>query len=415
MKASKHRVWWIAMAVCIMVGLVVVAAGCGGEEATTSTSAAGGVATTSAGATPTGDPVIIGFAAGLTGDAAAGDIPLLEGLEYTVDQMNKSGGIAGHPVKLIVKDMKSDVALGATVANQLIDEGAQIMVGPCFPGFAAGVIQSSAARGVTVLGGDSTQPEYTKIGGAQAYLAAFGDNVQAAAIGEYALAKGYKTAYTLVSPDLSYTAMLPVFFKDVFEKGGGKVIGTDNFTLGQPDFSAQVTKIAGLNPQPDVLYFPMFPPDIGTMLTQLRAAGVTTPVMGADGFDMQALIDLAGAAAEGVVFSTHGFPNPGSPVEAWVNGYTTWKGKAPESSALGGVGCDVVDIVKAAVEAAGSMDPKAIGQALATLENVKVVTGTITYKGTDGVPLKTVSIVTVKDGKFAFVEERIPTYVPAAQ
>jgi branched-chain amino acid transport system substrate-binding protein len=159
----------------------------------------------------------------------------------------------------------------------------------------------------------------------------------------------------------------------------------------------------------------MFPPDIGTMLTQLRAAGVTTPVLGADGFDMQALIDLAGPAAEGVVFSTHGFPNAGSPVEAWANGYNQWKGKAPESSALGGIGCDIVYIVKAAVEAAGSLDPKAIGAALAGLENVKVVTGSITYKGTDGVPLKTVSIVTVKDGKFTFVEERIPAYVPAGQ
>jgi branched-chain amino acid transport system substrate-binding protein len=445
-KASRYGVWWIALAICIVVSLVVVAAGCGGA-ATASTTTGGGTATTAAGtattaaapgttaastattaaptettaagtattaaAAPTGDPVVIGFAAGLTGDASAGDVPLLQGLEYTVDQLNKAGGIAGHPVKLITKDTKSDVALGATVANQLIDEGAQIMVGPCFPGFAAGVIQASAARGVTTLGGDSTQPEYTKVGGAQAYLAAFGDNVQAAAIAEYALEKGYKTAYTLVSPDLSYTAMLPVFFKDVFEKGGGTVVGTDNFTIGQPDFSSQVTKIAGLNPQPDVLYFPMFPPDIGTMLTQLRAAGVKTPVMGADGFDMQALIDLAGPSAEGVVFSTHGFPNPGSPVESWVKGYTAWKGKAPESSALGGVGCDVVYIVKAAVEAAGSLDPKAIGAALANLENVKVVTGTVTYKGTTGVPLKTVSIVTVKDGKFAFVEERIPKFVPS--
>ena len=44
------------------------------------------------------------------------------------------------------------------------------------------------------------------------------------------------------------------------------------------------------------------------------------------------------------------------------------------------------------------------------------MTGTITYKGTDGVPLKTVTIVTVKNGKFAFVKEQfIPAYIPAAQ
>ncbi len=410
MKAHAHKHWLRVVACCAALTLVALAAGCGGggTSETTATTAAGGGGTS-------GDPVVIGFAAGLTGDAAAGDIPMLEGLEYTIEQMNKAGGIAGHPVELKIKDMKSDVALGSTVATQLIDEGAQIMVGPCFPGFAAGVIQASAAANVTTLGGVSTQPEYTTVGGAQAYLAAFGDNVQAAAMAEYALKQGYKTVYTLSSPDLSYTDMLPKFFVEVFEKGGGKEIGTDVFSIGQPDFSAQVTKIAGLNPKPDCLYLPMFPPDISVMLTQLRAAGVTTPVMGPDGFDMQALVDLAGADAEGVVFSTHGFPTPGSRVEEWVKGYTEWKGKAPESSALGGVGCDIVYIVKAAVEAAGSLDPKAIGDALANLENVQVVTGTITYKGTTGVPMKTVSIVTVKDGKFTFVEERIPEFVPTGQ
>ena len=407
MKARKHTTWWLVIALCVAMVLVALAAvGCGGGEGseTTTSSIEGGTS---------GDPVVIGFAGGLTGDAAVGDVPALQGMEYAVKVLNESGGIAGHPVKVIAKDMKSDVALGATVANQLIDEGAQIIVGPAFPGFAAGVIQAATAAGVTVLGGTSTQPEYTTIGGAKAYLVAFGDNVQAAAVAEYALSKGYKTVYTVASPDLSYTAMLPVFFTEAFEKGGGKSIGTDNFTIGQPDFSAQVTKIAGLDPQPDCVYVPMFPPDVGIFLKQLRAAGVTAPVLGADGFDIQALLDLAGPDAEGVAFSTHGFPNPGSAVEQWVKGYTEWKGSAPESSALGGLGADCIYVVKAAVEAAGSLDPKAIGEALANLENIKVVTGTITYKGTDGVPLKTVSIVTVKDGKFAFVEERIPEFVPA--
>jgi branched-chain amino acid transport system substrate-binding protein len=399
-KSQRHRSWWAAVAVCAALALLALATvGCGGGGSDTASE----------------DPVVIGFAAGLVGDAAAGDVPALQGMEYTVKLLNDAGGIAGHPVKLIVKDMKSDVALGATVANQLIDEGAQILIGPAFPGFAAGVIQSAAAAGITVLGGTSTQPEYTKVGGAKAYLVAFGDNVQAAATAEWALKQGLKTVYTVASPDLSYTAMLPVFFAQVFEKGGGKEVGTDNFTIGQPDFSAQVTKIAGLDPQPDCIYVPMFPPDIGIFLKQLRAAGVTSQVIGADGYDIQALLDLAGKDAEGVVFSTHGFPTPGTRVGDWVKGYTEWKGKAPESSALGGLGCDNIYVVKAAVEAAGSLDPKAIGDALANLENVQVTTGVLTYKGTDGVPLKTVTIATVKDGKFAFVEELIPKYVPPAQ
>jgi branched-chain amino acid transport system substrate-binding protein len=408
--------------VCLLVGtLVLFAAACGGT-ATTTTTAGGGTATTAAtggttgstAAAATGEPLIIGAAVGLTGDAASGDVPLSSAMQYSVDELNKAGGIAGHPVKLIIKDMKSDPALGATVANELLGEGVQIMVGPAFPGMAVGVIQAAATKNVTVLGGVSTQPEYVKVGGAKAYLVAFGDNVQAAAMGEYAVKLGYKTVYTLVSPDLSYTAKLPVFFDEVFVKGGGKEIGTDTFSIGQQDYSAQVTKIAGLNPKPDCIYTGMFTPDIGIFLKQLRAAGVTTPVLGSDGDDQQALIDFAGKDAEGLAFTTHGFASPGSVLEKYVAGYTTWnKGKAPEANAFAGLGGDCIDIIKAAVEAAGSIDPKAISDALASIENLPVVTGTISYKGTDGVPLKTVTIAAVENGKFVLKEQLIPSFIPA--
>jgi branched-chain amino acid transport system substrate-binding protein len=402
----------LPIVVCLLaLTLLLLTVGCGGGAATTTTASNATGSTTAA---ATGDPLVIGAAVGLTGDAASGDVPLSSAMQYSVDELNKAGGIAGHPVKLIIKDMKSDPALGATVANELLADGAQIMVGPAFPGMAVGVIQAGATKNVTVLGGVSTQPEYVKVGGYKAYLVAFGDNVQAAAMAEYALKLGYKTVYTLASPDLSYTAKLPVFFNDVFAKGGGKEIGTDTFSIGQQDFSAQVTKIAGLNPKPDCIYTGMFTPDVGIFLKQLRAAGVTTPVLGSDGDDQQALIDFAGKDAEGLAFTTHGFASPGSALETYVAGYTAWNGgKAPEANAFAGLGGDCVAIIKAAVEAAGSIDPKAIGDALANIENLPVITGTISYKGTDGVPLKTVSIAAVENGAFVLKAQFIPSYIPA--
>jgi len=398
--------------VCLLaLTLLLLTVGCGGGEATTTTASNTTGSTTAA---ATGDPLIIGAAVGLTGDAASGDVPLSSAMQYSVDELNKAGGIAGHPVKLIIKDMKSDPALGATVANELLAAGAQIMVGPAFPGMAVGVIQAGATKNVTVLGGVSTQPEYVKVGGFKAYLVAFGDNVQAAAMAEYAIKQGYKTVYTLVSPDLSYTAKLPVFFNDVFAKGGGKEIGTDTFSIGQQDFSAQVTKIAGLNPKPDCIYTGMFTPDVGIFLKQLRAAGVTAPVLGSDGDDQQALIDFAGKDAEGLTFTTHGFASPGSVLEKYVAGYTAWNGgKAPEANAFAGLGGDCIAVIKAAVEAAGSIDPKAISDALANIENLPVITGTISYKGTDGVPMKTVSIAAVENGVFVLKAQFIPAYIPA--
>ncbi len=153
------------------------------------------------------EKIVIGAALGLVGDAAPGDVPASEAMKYEVAQINEAGGIDGRQVELIVKDMKSDPALGGTVTQELLDAGAQVIIAPAFPGMGAGVVQTAAKAGVPVLSATSTQPEYVVVGGSKAYLVAFGDNVQAAASAEYALGQGFKTAYTLTSPDLSYTEL----------------------------------------------------------------------------------------------------------------------------------------------------------------------------------------------------------------
>jgi branched-chain amino acid transport system substrate-binding protein len=399
----------IAMVVTVsllaFVFLSVAATGCGGSA--TSTTAGGSTTTGTAG----GGELVVGAALGLVGDAAPGDVPAADAMSYAVDELNKAGGVAGYTVKLVIKDMKSDPALGATVAKELLDAGAAVIVGPAFPGMGAGVVQTAAQAGVPVLCGTSTQPEYVVIGGAKAYLVAFGDNVQAAAAAEYALKQGYKTVYTLTSPDLSYTARLPEFFTETFENGGGTSVGNDNFSIGQQDFAAQVTKIAALNPAPDCIYTGMFPPDLGVFVKQLRAAGVKSVLIGADGVDQQAFIDFAGKDAEGVVFSTHGFPTEGSKFQAFVEGMTA-AGKTPDAPALGSLGGDIIDVIKAAVEKAGSIEPAALAKALEELENVPVINGTITYKGTNGVPQKTVFIAGIEDGKFVLEDQFIPAFIP---
>jgi branched-chain amino acid transport system substrate-binding protein len=390
----------LTIVVLLVVAAALGAVGCGGSDGDTSSESS------------PGGKIIIGAALGMVGDAAPGDVPASEAMEYQVDAINKAGGVDGKQIELIIKDMKSDPALGGTVTQELLDAGAQVIIAPAFPGMGAGVVQTAAKAGVPVLSATSTQPEYVVVGGSKAYLVAFGDNVQAAASAEYALEQGFKTAYTLTSPDLSYTERLPEFFSDAFAHGGGKTIGDGSFTIGQQDFAAQVTKIQALDPQPDVIYTGMFPPDTGVFVRQLRAAGVKAPLYGADGCDQPALIELAGKDANGIVFTTHGYATPGSAFEEFMTGFTEFQGKAPEAPALAALGGDTIEIVKAAVMAAGSTDPEAVSEALANLKDVPVVTGNITYAGTEGIPSKTVAIVEIEDGEFVFKESITPSYIP---
>jgi branched-chain amino acid transport system substrate-binding protein len=359
-----------------------------------------------------GEPIVVGFAAGLAGEAANGDVPASEAMEYYAQVLNESGGIAGRPIKLIIKNMQSDTAVGAQVTQELLDEGAVVIVGPAFPGLAAGAIGVAAEAGVPVISGVATQPEYAVIGGAPAYLAAFGDNVQAAAVAEYALKQGFKTVVTITSPEITYTSNTPEWFVETFEKGGGKRISNINYSIGQEDFSPQVTEIANLQPQPDVIYTAMFMPDIGVFVKQLRDAGVTAPVYGPDGFDSVELLKFAGEALDGTVFSTHGYAVPGSKFAEFIEGLNKHLGRPTEAPGLATLGADALLIIKAAIEAAGSTEPEDIAAALAELEDVELITGRITYKGNNGVPLKTVTVVGVENGQFVFKDAYVPSYIP---
>ena len=326
--------------------------------------------------------------------------------------MNAAGGIAGHQIKIVQKDMKSDPALSVPITEEVLGAGAQVIIGPAFPGDAAGVVQTAAKKGVPVICMCSSTPGNTTSGGTKAYIAAFGDNEQSAASAEYALKQGAKTAYVLGSPDSEYTDGCAKYFADAFEHGGGKVVGTDTFSIGQQDFAAQVTKLAAVSPAPDVVYTSMMVPDLGIFMKALRTAGVKSLAIGNDGVDIQALIEFGGDSVEGMIGTTHGFPTPGSAFATFQEQLTKFLGHPSEAPALASLAGDTMAVIKYAVEKAGSLDPKAIGQAIDQAENVEGINGSITYKGTTGIPVKPVYVITVKNGKFELLEKASPSYVP---
>ena len=233
-----------------------------------------------------------------------------------------------------------------------------------------------------------------------------GDNVQATVSAEWAWGQGMKSGYILYSPDTQYTTM-PLYFAEVFEKLGGTMLGQDTYSIGQQDFSAIVTRIASLPEQPDVIMTSAYEPDFPSFLKALRAAGVTSQVIGSDGIDSPTTLSL-GDAAEGLVFTTAGHAAPGSALEAFNKTYEEVIGH-PSETVFNAVGYDLIKVVEAAQLAAGSTDPKALRDAMANLENVQGVTSTITYKGTDGMPVRQVSLIRVKAGGRELVGQPSPT------
>lgn len=358
------------------------------------------------------DTLVIGAAVALTGGLAYSDVPASKGMELAVDEINAAGGIGGKiKIELRTKDVRSDPAQAAVAAQELIDDGIDVLVTPCDadPSIGAGQIAQSA--GVPAFSTCASSPTLTVAVGDHMFLNFPGDNVQSAVSATYAIDQGYKTAYILVSPDTAYT-QLPYYFKEAFEKLGGTVIAEDSYSMGQQDFSAQVTKIQGLDPRPDVIMTAAYEPDFPAFIKQLRAAGLDIPVIGSDGIDSPTTFAL-GQAVDGVVFTTAGFAEDGNPLDVYNKKYEAKYGAAPDTIYTA-IGYDLVKVIEAAVLAAGSTEPDAVWQAIRGLENVQGATSKITYKGTNGVPIREVAIVRIEDGNRQLVRQASPdaTLVP---
>lgn len=362
-----------------------------------------------AGAAQAQETLKIGFNAGLTGYLAFYDGMVRQGAEMAIDEINEAGGLLDgqYKLELSVKDMRSESPAAVIAARELIGEGVKVMLVPCDvdPSISAGQLGQEAQ--VVMIAACASTPTLPGLVGDYMFNLKTADNLQAAGLAEYAVEQGYETAYVFLSPDTPYTDLLPRYFASVFEKLGGTVVETGTYAFDQQDFSVEVTRIANLDPQPDVIMTSAYEPHFPTFIQQLRGAGVTAPVLGSDGIDSPTTFGI-GAAADGVVFSMAGFPEAGSTLEAFYDAYEERYGE-DLPFAFSATGYEAIKLVAAAVEAAGSIEGPAIRDALDAIEGFEGVTGTtITYAGQNRVALRAVSYVQVQDGQQVFLGQSLP-------
>lgn len=411
----------------VLVSLGLVVAACGGDDESTDsvapdtsgseTTAAGGTDTTAGGTDTTAPsdcaletPLKIGFAADLGELGAFSDQPGSEAAKVMVDQINAAGGVGGQQVEYVVKDIQGDPAATQRAAQELLDDGVNAIIGPPFASTGAPLLDTVDGK-APIIYMASTDPSLADPARG-AFLASFSDKSQAAAMAEFALAEGYTKAVTMSSTDDVYFSGNPEYFTTVFTEGGGEVLSDYAYSLADADFSTQVNEIAGLSEPPEVLFTAMVMPQTQTLIEQLDAAGLgDVVVMGVDGFDAT-VVWSAGAVADGVFFAAHTFPQDTNNVQQFLDDAAA-AGANIETISFGALAADAVQILAAAATQACSVEPADLISTIDNLENLSVTTGTVSYKGTGGVPDKDVVILTVENGEPAFVEAMRPTNIPS--
>ena len=256
---------------------------------------------------PPGKTIKIGMPYGITGALSSIESDAAKGSQLAVKEINAAGGINGMMIEPFYADTKSDITTATTVVTQMVESNkVDVLVGMTDTSFMLATGPVAQKAGVPFMDVGGTAPVITDIGD-YIFMLPFGDNTQAAATAEFTYTKkGWKTATMLMDTEWDYTKFLSKYFIDRYTELGGKMLLEDTYKSGDKDFSAQLTKIKNLQPQPDFVFVSAIPDDIGTLVKQARDQGVTLPIVGGDGYDTPLLAEVAGPErSANVFFSTH--------------------------------------------------------------------------------------------------------------
>lgn len=355
----------------------------------------------------------------LTGWFDSYDVAGSKGFQLALDQINEAGGIDGHEVEYVYYDTTSDLATATALTTRLIEQdGVDVLVGMNDPNtdIACGTIAQE--YGIPSLATVSTLPYTQERVGDTAFLVPYGDNVQAAAMSEYAYNElGVRTAYVITNNTDEFTLALSKYFQLHFESLGGVLlsegeVGSEYDDNTSTDFSSIINQILALDELPDAIFLGCFTDEGPIILKQLREAGLDMVCLSGDGLDDLSVAQIAGEASNNTYYSTHAnYADPS--MDDFINAYREKYNEDPQN-AFAALAYDAAYLLKYAVEnyANGDYSPAAIRDAIAQVTDFEGLTGTISYAN-GNIPTKTVFINEFKDGESLNVTSVLPTLTEA--
>lgn len=352
----------------------------------------------------------IGALYNLTGGMSSLDGPSLKGAQLAAKQINEGGGLLGKKIELIAPDGKTDQQETAKAAQRVLSEGVIAGIGQSDTTFVMAGAPLFQEKGIPFVTSGATHPELPQWVGNFMFMTPFGDDDQSFAIADYTYDKlKAKRVAVWTDNSMDFTKALSKFFIQRFKERGGEIVGEDAFMMGDTNFSAQIARLAALDPKPDAVFISAIPSEAGLSVKQIREQGITMPIVSGDGFDTELVATVPGPElANEVYFSTHTYRGDNRPeVVKFIADYKAEYGIDPEN-AFAPLGYDALMLVADAIRRANSAEPAKIRDALAETRGFKAVTGEISYTRPSMVPPKPVAIVSVKGGQYAVEEVWMP-------
>ncbi len=239
--------------------------------------------TTASGAKSAKKPIVIGFAADLSGQMAPFDNPALTAAKLEVAKINAAGGVNGAKLRIVACDTQnSKPDVSKSCVNNVVSKGAVIGMVTCDVDFATAAIQQFLAkRMLTIAPCIGTDQMGPKRFGALGKLAFSYGNVaqdEGAAMAEYAYnVKHWTTAVTVTDNVIVYFKNIVQAFTSRYKQLGGKIVDAESFTSFDKTIGSVVSRVN--QQKADVIVTSTGFADWPAFMAGIRSLNNQTPIM----------------------------------------------------------------------------------------------------------------------------------------
>lgn len=347
-----------------------------------------------------GGTVRIGGLLPLSGDAAVWGVSMKEGIDLAAEEINSQRGASKPKIEMHYEDDRGLPSDGVAGAQKLIGaDKVKGLVGVANSSVALAIIPIIDTNKVVFVSGGASSP---KLSGASKYFFRTwpSDLAEGIAMARYAKQKLDIARVAILYINNEYGIGLRDPFTQEFEALGGSIVSQETFAQEATDFRTQLVSIRRVNPQ--AVYLVGNPREMARCLKQARELGLKTQFLSVSGLVDPEVVNIAGAAAEGVILTDASFdPASQNPeTQKFLSRFMQKYGKDPGMLAV--TGYDALRVLIHAFDETGG-DPTAMAASLRGLKGFPGAAGTISFDDKGDVS-RPVRISTVKDGKFVTKE-----------
>lgn len=340
----------------------------------------------------------IGLIACQTGALAPYGKSLIAGAQLAIDEINAQQGINGRPLRIILEDSKSAPADAVAAFTKLAtSDHVPVVIGFIGSSLAMASAPIANREHVVLLSPGVSTPAYsTPDDFTFRNRASAADEVNVMA--RIAKERGYKRV-ALLYVNNEYGVSWRDIFVDTFRQLGDKVVRQEAFQQGATDLRTQLTKVKSA--QPDAIYMIAQAIEYGYALRQAKELQIDAQFLATIGIESQQVLDLAGEAAEGVLYTMTSYDSndPSPRVQGFEKKFKEKTGQ--KSDAFAANAYDAVYIV-AEVMKKGNYTADSIRRGLYQMKDFPGVAGSTTFDR-NGDVTRAVVLKRIHDGQYVLV------------